>query len=418
MNSEDILVMTQQELKRLELIKKAIGKEVRQVEVSGLLGISYRQVKRIVKRVRGLGSKGVIHGLRGKANCRRFSEEFKAKVIRAYVRRYKGFGSSLACEKLVKNEGIQINRETLRGWLLEGGYVLRRRARRKHRMWRERKAYSGVMVQMDGSHHDWLEGRGPKLVLMGYIDDATSRVFGRFYMYEGTIPAMDSFKRYCLKYGIPQSVYLDKHTTYKSSVQEQYRLRALGQGDGLSEFERALNRLEVRVIHANSPQAKGRIERLFRTLQDRLVKELRLANAKTMDEANKVLEGYLVEHNDRYMVKAQKKANLHRPSLKARELDNILCIKKEHILRNDFTVMHNNRLYQVLQFTSAKKLEIREYVNGRMEFIGPHHNRMKFKEIEQRPMEKPRSPWTINRRVNGRQRIKQLLNRKRTFQFC
>ena len=253
---------------------------------------------------------------------------------------------------------------------------------------------------------------------MGYIDDATSRVFGRFYMYEGTIPAMDSFKRYCLKYGIPQSVYLDKHTTYKSNLQEQFRLRALGQGDGLSEFERALNRLDVRVIHANSPQAKGRVARLFRTLQDRLVKELRLAIAKTMDEANKVLGGYLVEHNDRYMVKAQRKANLHRPSLKARELDDILCIRKEHPIRNDFTVMHKTRLYQLLQYTSAKKLEVREYVDGRMEFIGPHQSRMRYKEIEQRPIAKPRSPWIINRRVNSRQRIKQLLNRNRTFQFC
>src|SRR5258708_20679972 len=348
MNNGDILVMRQRELKRLELVKKAIARGITQLEVSKFLGISQRQVRRIVRRVKAQGDRGVLHKSRGRTNCRKFGEGFKAKVLGTYVRRYKGFGSSLACEKLAKHEAIAINRETLRQWLLEGHYLLRRRLRRKHRQWRERKSYCGQMVQMDGSYQDWLEGRGRWLVLMGYIDDATNRIFGRFYEYEGTIPALDSFKRYCLKYGIPQSVYLDKHTTYKSTQQEQLRLSILGQGDGLSEFWRALKALDVQVIHANSPQAKGRIERLFRTLQDRLVKELRLANARSIEEANDVLGEYLIEHNERYVVAPAKGTNVHRSAGSSRGLDDILCIKTQRLVRNDFTVMHNNRLYQVL----------------------------------------------------------------------
>ena len=268
------------------------------------------------------------------------------------------------------------------------------------------------MVQMDGSHHDWLEGRGPRLVLMGYIDDASNRVFGRFYEYEGTIPALDSFKRYCLKYGIPQSVYLDKHTTYKSTQQEQLRLSILGQGDGLSEFGRALKALDVQVIHANSPQAKGRIERLFRTLQDRLVKELYLVNACNIQEANDVLGRYLIEHNERYVQAPAKRTNVHRRAGTSMELDDILCIKTQRLVRNDFTVAHNNRLYQVLKFTSAKKLEVREYVSGRMEFLGPHKNRLAFKEIVKRPVVNSKPRWTLRGPINRRERIRLLIGSK------
>jgi hypothetical protein len=221
---------------------------------------------------------------------------------------------------------------------------------------------------------------------MGYIDDASGRVFGRFYEYEGTIPALDSFKRYCIKYGIPHSVYLDRHTTYKSTKQEQWKCQHLGQGDGLSEFERALKRLDVRVIHANSPQAKGRIERLFRTLQDRLVKELRLNRTKTMEDANKVLEKYLIEHNDRYMVKPLKKANMHRPSPGNRALNDILCIAKEHVLRNDNTIAHNSHFYQILERTNTKRVEVRDYVDGQVAIIDRDNKHLRHQVIHKKPV--------------------------------
>ena len=383
----DVIVMRPTELKRLELIKKAIGKEITQLEVFEFLRMSQRQVRRIVRRVKEMGNKGVIHQNRGKVNGRRISDVIKAKVLRAYGSRYKDFGATLASEKLAECEGIKLGRETLRKWLRQEGYEAARRRSRKHRSRRERKEYYGQMIQMDGSHQDWLEGRGPRLVIMGYIDDATNRIYGRFYEYEGTIPALDSFKRYCLKHGIPQSVYLDCHSTYKASKRDAWYHDNYGYGTGLSEFERALKELKVEVIHAYSPQAKGRVERLFRTLQDRLVKELRLANAKTIEQANKTLEVYLIEHNRRYLVEPTRNANLHRRSPTAKELDNMLCKKQEHPLRKDFTIVHDRKLYQIMEFTSVNRIEVRELVDGSMRMMGRGRS-LKFKAIADRPVKK------------------------------
>lgn len=383
----DIFMMKQTELKRLELVKKAIAKEVSQLEISKLIGISLRQVQRLVKRFKELGNKGIIHQGRGKASHRRISEIAKAKVLKVYECRYKDFGPTLASEKLKEHEKIKVGRETLRKWLRENGYEAARRRRRKHRQWRERKEYYGQMIQMDGSHHDWLEGRGSRLVLMGYIDDATNRAFGRFYEYEGTLPAMDSFKRYCLKYGVPQSVYLDCHSTYKINRRDDWYFRTYGYGSGLSEFERSLKDLGVEVIHAYSPQAKGRIERLFRTLQDRLVKELRLSRAKTIKQANEVLEGYLIEHNRRYLMDPARNANVHRRSPCAGELNNILCKKKERPLRKDFTIVHETKLYQIMEWTSVNRIEVREYVDGSIAMMGRGRS-LKFKQIFDRPVKK------------------------------
>jgi transposase len=385
--SGDILMMKQSELKRLELIKKTIVKQLTQLEASEFLGISLRQVQRLIKRVREFGNQGIIHQGRGKISHRRIRDTVKTKVLQVYSHRYKDFGPTLAVEKLKEHEKIKIGRETLRKWIRQEGYEAARRRRRTHRARRERKEYYGQMVQMDGSHHDWLEGRGPRMVLMGYIDDATNRVFGRFYEYEGTIPALDSFKRYCLKYGVPASVYLDCHSTYKASSRDTWYHNYYGYGTGLSEFERALKELKVQVIHAYSPQAKGRVERLFRTLQDRLVKELRLEQAKTIEQANEVMQKYLIEHNRRYLVEPVKNANLHRRSPSAHELDSMLCKKDEHPLRKDFTVVHEKKLYQILEWTSVNRIEVREHVDGSMKMVGRGRS-LKFKEIADRPVKK------------------------------
>lgn len=240
---------------------------------------------------------------------------------------------------------------------------------------------------MDGSHHDWLEGRAPKMVLMDYIDDATSNVYGRFYDYEGTIPAMDSFKRYVKRYGLPQSVYLDKHTTYKSPAKPTIEDDLAGRKP-MSQFERAMNELGVEVIHANSPQAKGRVERGFGTLQDRLVKEMRLEGIKTKEDANRFLGSYLPMHNKRFGVKAAMEGDLHRAVAEGLDLDEFLCIKTKRALRNDFTVAHDKRLYQILEGVSAKGVVVEEKINGRM-LIKHNGAALRFKEITVRP-EKPK----------------------------
>ena len=181
---------------------------------------------------------------------------------------------------------------------------------------------------------------------MGYIDDAAGKTFARFYDYEGTIPAMDSFKRYSKKYGLPMSVYLDKHSTYKSTAKPTIE-DELNDVEPLSQFERALKELGVEVSHAHSPQAKGRIERLFRTFQDRVVKEMRLRGIRAIEEGNQFLEGYLPLYNRRFSVCPKEKEDFHGPVPKGVDLDAILCVKTERALRNDFTVAHNKKLYQI-----------------------------------------------------------------------
>jgi hypothetical protein len=239
------------------------------------------------------------------------------------------------------------------------------------------------MAQMDGSEHDWFEGRGPECVLMGYIDDATGKPFGRFYEYEGTIPAMDSFKRYIKKRGIPLSVYLDMHSTYKSTKKRTIEDELRNQ-EALSQFGRSLKELGVELIYAHSAPAKGRIERLFETFQDRLIKEMRLENICAIDQANDFLEEYLPIYAKRFAVKPSKMDDLHRVIPKGLDLDRILCIKTERALRRDFTVAHNKKLYQVFDNVRAKKVFIEERVDGST-VIRYKDNELKYNEITNRP---------------------------------
>ena len=263
MAGEDIIMATQEELKRLHVVQKILEGGLKQVEAAEILSLSDRQVRRVVKRVKAEGGRGIVHKSRGKPSNRKLPDETKGKALVLYRQRYNGFGATLAAEKIKEVEGIQISDETLRTWLIEVGEWKKVRKKRVHRQWRERKHCFGEMIQIDGSHHDWFEGRGDKCVLMGYIDDAANRTYCRFYEYEGTVPAMDSFKRYILRHGIPMSVYLDKHTTYKSPRQLTPEEEIMGITEPLSEFERALKELGVKVIHANSPQALEPVDKLF-----------------------------------------------------------------------------------------------------------------------------------------------------------
>lgn len=381
MAGKDIIMATQEELKALHVIRKAIDRVITQKEAAEAIDLCERQVRRKTARVREEGDKGIIHRLRGRPSNRRLP--YKDKVLKLFNDKYPDFGPTLASEKLFERDKIKVNDETLRLWLNQEGVPYKKRKSRPHRQWRERKECFGQMVQMDGSEHDWLEGRGPELIFMGYIDDATGTPFGRFYDYEGTLPAMDSFKRYIKKYGIPLSVYLDKHTTYKSTAKPSIE-DELNNILPLSQFERALKELGVEVIHANSPQAKGRIERLFKTFQDRLIKELRLEGAETKDEANAVTERFLPGYAKKFSVKARRIDDLHRPLPRGVDLDRILCKKTERALRNDFTVAHDNKLYQVLDNIRGAKVVVEEYVDGSMT-IFHKDTKLKYKEIRVRP---------------------------------
>src|SRR5271157_6226293 len=207
-------MLRQRELKRLHVIHKVLEGTITQTEAAELISLTERQIRRIVKRIREEGDEGIRHKSRGRPSHRKLP--FKQRIVQLYRSTYPDFGPTLFTEKLQERESITVSRETVRTWLMEEGVWQKHRKRKTHRQWRERKDHYGEMLQMDGSHHDWFEGRGPECVLMGYIDDATGRAYGRFYEYEGTIPAMDSFTRYTTKHGVPMSVYLDKRTTYKS----------------------------------------------------------------------------------------------------------------------------------------------------------------------------------------------------------
>ncbi len=396
MAGEDILMVRQKELKRLHVIKKVLEKGIKQIEAAEVLCLSFRQIRRIVKRVKLEGDKGVIHKSRGQPSKRRIPDTIKDKIIGLYRSQYSDFGPTLASEKLQERDQLEVSDETLRLWLLASGDWKKRRRSRRHRRWRERKAHRGEMVQMDGSHHDWFEGRGPGCVLMSYIDDATGKVFARFYEYEGTMPAMDSFKRYSRNYGLPSSVYLDRHTTYKSPAKVSVE-DILNEEVPLSEFERALKELSVDLIHATSPQAKGRVERLFRTLQDRLVKEMRLRGIGTIEEANAFLKQYLPIYNRRFSVVARQRQDLHRPLPKGLILNAALCIKTERRLRNDFTVAHNKKLYQIEDRTRASKVMVHEHTDGSLKMTY-RDQVLRFNEITTRPQKQEQAPMGKPRR--------------------
>jgi transposase len=386
-----MVLMRRKELARLHVVRKVIQGELTQVDAARMLGVSDRQVRRWVRRVECEGERGVIHRGRGQRSNRAYPDRLKEKVVGLYRRRYGDFGPTLFEEKLREREGIELGRETLRQWLQEAGAWSGARKPRAHHRWRERKHYSGEMVQIDGSHHAWLEDRGPKLVLMSYVDDATNRVLARFYAYEGTMPAMESFGRYARRYGLPVSVYLDNHTTYKSPAEPTIEERLAGRRPK-SEFERALEELGVEVIHAHSPQARGRVERTFRTFQDRLVKEMRLANITTIEGANIFLETYLPSYNQRFAREAV--GDVHRARPVSADLDRVLSIQTPRRVRNDGTVMHRSAFYQILEPVRSKTVLVEERLDGAL-VISHRGKRLQYQRVE--PASRPALSQPVRR---------------------
>ena len=345
--NEGIVTMSQKELQRLPVLEAVLKKQTSQVEAAVCLELSTRQVRRLQGRLKAQGPRGLVHGNRGRSSNRAKPPKLRRQVMEFLREKYADFGPTLASEKLAERHRIHLSDETVRQWMRTEGIFNGRRRSRPHRQWRERRACLGQMVQMDGSHHRWLEKRGPEFVLMGYVDDATGRVYARFYPSEDREAAFDSFERYCRLRGVPQSVYLDKHTIYKSpgkpTVEDQLANRW-----PQTQFERALGELGVEVIHAHSPQAKGRVERLFKTFQDRLVKEMRLEKIPSPAAANRFLKGFLVRYNRRFSRVARQPGDLHRPAPGGRTLEGILCIKEPRVVTNDGTIQIEGRRLQLL----------------------------------------------------------------------
>jgi hypothetical protein len=387
---KDIIPMKTRDAERLRIVQKVIEKDLTQVEAGSRIDLQERQIRRLVRRVRAEGPGGIIHRSRGRVSSRKLVEAVKAKILGLIRRRYPDFGPTLAAETMEEKGEAKVSRETLRKWMIEDGLWQVRRKKRVVHPWRERKAHVGEMAQMDGSHHDWLEERGPKMVLMSYIDDATSRSWGRFYEYEGVFPAMDSLRLYLGLYGRPESIYFDRHSTYKTTRQPD--TEELLRGDqARTQFERALGELGIQVIHAHSPQAKGRVERSYRTLQDRLVKAMRLEGIRSLEEANRFLEIYWPKYNEKFAKEPREKEDFHRPVPKSLNLDRILCLKKTRTINNGYLIKWRNRTYVVQSPSitmSRQKIEVLESFGKGLEFLWKGRA-LDVREVKEAPAAKP-----------------------------
>jgi transposase len=340
-SNKDRIEMSQRERDRLRVLHSVLDGKRTQAEAARLLRLSSRQVRRLQRRLRQQGDAALVHGLRGQPSNRRLDPKAKQKILRAYRKDFADFGPTLASEKLAER-GLAVSPDTLRRWLLAEGLWQRRRRRDPHRSRRPRRACFGELVQIDASVHDWLEGRGEELVLITMIDDATNRLLARFYP-AGTVEAhLDLVGRWLRLYGRPLALYSDRHSIFEP----QDKGRAVGVG--LTQFGRALAELDIELIRAHSPQAKGRVERSFGTAQDRWVKELRLAGVTRCDQANALLEQRLLpQWQERFTVAPGQSRDAHRTVGSKHNLAAILSLQEQRVVANDYTIRLHNRVYQL-----------------------------------------------------------------------
>ena len=390
------LRLSKKERNRIEVLTKVKGGGLTLRKGAELLGLSYRQMLRVHARYVSEGNAGLRHGLRDQGSNRKISAERRERVLKLYEGKYGDFGPTLATEYLRKVDGEDVGIETLRRWLVEAGLWTPGRKGSGHRKWRERRAHFGEMVQMDGSLHDWFEGRRGKASLMVMIDDATNRTYAQFFEEETTAAAMTVFGAYVERYGLPRSLYVDRDTIYKttrdSTVDE-----ALSAKSPVTQFGRAMEALGVGLILAHSPQAKGRVERRHGVFQDRLVKGMRLKKISTLAEANKHLdEEFLDELNERFTVPAREKVDVHRSVRRGMKLAHVLSFQEERVVQNDWTVSWCNRHFQLAEehhklSLAKKRIVVSELLDGtiRLEYRG---RELKWVELTERPSRKGSKP--------------------------
>ena len=390
MQKEGLVHFSMSEIDRLKVIDAVLKGNLNKCQAAEQLSLCRRQVIRLCQRVECEGNRGIIHRLRGQPSNHRLQPRLLDEALELIKAKYRDFGPTFAGEKLMKVHGIYLSTYALRQGMIKVGIWRPRKQKAKHRSWRERRACVGMLIQLDGSDHDWFEGRGPRCVLLIYIDDATSRIlYGEFVRVEDTLTLMRTTKTYLLRYGRPGAFYVDKDSIYKVNRQPSIEEQLRG-ADPVTQFTRAMEELGITVISANSPQAKGRAERGFGTHQDRLVKELRLADISTIEEANPFLwEIYIPDHNERCAVEPANRTDAHRPLLKFHRLEEILSLRIDRSVFNDFTVRFNNQFFQVLPDQPVRvrpknrlQVEIRLDGSRHLRFKGRYLN---FKTLAERP---------------------------------
>jgi len=341
---DELLRMSNREITRLEAIQRIKDKRLTQKEAARILSLSVRQVKRLYRAYKVQGAKGLVSARRGKPSNHRLDAETQQKAIDLIYEHYRDFGPTLAHEKLTEKHKLRISRESVRKIMIAEEMWKPKRAKKPsmHQM-RERRACFGELVQIDGSDHDWFEGRGPKCTLLVYIDDATGQLLELWFVPDETFFGYcEASRHYFERYGKPVAFYSDKHGIFRVN-----QVQTIGLGSGLTQFARAMQELDIQIICANTPQAKGRIERANQTLQDRLVKELRLLGISDIDSANAYLPVFRLDFNRRFAVAPRSNHDAHRPLLKTENLDIILTRQKTATLSKNLTVQANKVIYQI-----------------------------------------------------------------------
>jgi transposase len=377
--------MSQPELSRLEVIQRVKRKTLKQRQAAELLSVSVRQVKRLCKAYQAGGAAALISRQRGRPSNNRLPEKTTRKARQLLRTRYHDFGPTLATEKLAI-EGVSLSVETVRRLLMAEGLWQPRRARRAviHQL-RERRARLGELVQIDGSPHDWFEGRAEKCTLLVFVDDATSRLMHlQFVEAETTFNYFAAVRSYIAAFGKPLAFYSDKFSVFRVNIPN-----ALS-GTGLTQFGRGMKELEIELICAHSPQAKGRVERANQTLQDRLTKELRLRGISSIEEANAYLPEFIEEYNMRFAVAPRSPESAHRPLQKGEDLDRVLTLCERRTLSKNLTLSYNNVIYQIQTKRAAYTMrhahvEVRETGSGEVtiEYKGRALEHTVYREQEQ-----------------------------------
>jgi transposase len=391
--------MSGRELKRLGVLARVEKEALNLVDAAAILGLSYRQAKRIWRRYREEGAEGLQHRGVGRTSGRSKPKKFRLKVLRLVRQKYSGevgerFGPTLAAEHLGSEDGMEVHPETLRRWMLAEGLWSRMRKRSAHRKRREAREHFGELVQMDGSFHEWYEQRGPKGCLMNLVDDATATTLAAMGAEETIWTAAGVLRSWIEQYGVPVALYTDWKTVYVKEATEQQLLR----GEvARTQFGGMCERLGIRIIAANSPQAKGRVERNHGTHQDRLVKKLRRKKIRDHEAANEYLkEEYLPDHNRRFTHAAASPEDYHHKKPSRAALDEVFRLETERVIGNDWVVRYENRFRQVNrqgnhQAPAKGKVAVCEWPDGRLE-IRYRGQKVGWEEIAERPQREEVDP--------------------------
>ena len=369
-----VLIMSEKERRRLEILSRIKTAEITLKEGAMLLKLSYRQIKRIYKRYQQEGDTGLVHRKRGKPSNRACDPELKKEILCRYREFYSDFGPTLAAEKLAQ-AGYSIDHETLRRWLTVTGDWEKKKPKKAYRQRRQRRPHFGELVQLDGSDHHWFEERGDSCTLMNMIDDATNQSHAMLCGEESTENAMKILWQWIDRYGIPQALYTDRHMIYCPVDKEK-----------VTQFGRACQELGIQMIYARSPQAKGRVERWNGIYQDRLVKELRLRQISDREAGNQLLaEEFLDELNGKFAVAAHSAVNFHRACPCKETLAKAFCHHAERILSNDWTIRWRNRIFQLVESNELpvpkSKIELRQYLDRSIHLFY-HSQELLFREFQ------------------------------------